>query len=305
VGKTTLACATALRLAGDSPQKAVLLLSADPAPSLSACLDFPLRATPTRVAPGLWAMEIDAQAQFDTLKQQYREELNEFLESALSNLDLAFDREVMERILDLSPPGLDEVMALTGVAQLLAQGAYDIVVVDSAPTGHLIRLLELPELMDQWLKAFFGILLKYKRLFRLPGITQRLVDISRNVKRFRALLGDPRKSAVYAVSILTRMAFEETKDLLQACERMGISTPLLFLNLATSAGTCGLCCSLQRREQQIRRQFREAFPDRQQPLVYRQEEPRGLEDLEALGRLLYSPVAGEEPAIMSCPTTRR
>ena len=159
--------------------------------------------------------------------------------------------------------------------------------------------------MDQWLKAFFGIFLKYKRVFRLPKITQRLVEMSKNLKRFRALLCDPGKSALYGVSILTQMGFEETKDLLEACERMSISTPLLFLNPATPDSPCPLCSALYRREQEIRRKFRAAFPGRQQPLIYKQGAPRGLEDLEKLGQMLFAPAASEKSTLLFCEGTRR
>ncbi len=84
-------------------------------------------------------------------------------------MDLAFDRPAMERFVDLSPPGLDEVTALTQVLDLCDQHHYSTFVLDAAPTGHLIRLLETPDLLDCWLKVFFGLFLKYKRIFRLPG----------------------------------------------------------------------------------------------------------------------------------------
>ncbi len=157
VGKTTLACATALHLAERSPNRKVLLVSTGPAHSLSSCLDLPIGPHPERVAQGLTALEIDSEAEFEVLKQQYAGDIEEFLESVSSNFDLAFDREVLERTLDLSPPGLDEVMGLTRVMALLASGEFDMLVLDSAATGHLIRLLELPEIVDQWLKAFFDL----------------------------------------------------------------------------------------------------------------------------------------------------
>ena len=288
VGKTTLACATATRVAAESPEMKVLLFSADPAHSLSTCLDLPVGTMPTSICPGLWAMEINAQAEFETLKQEYREELNEFLGSLLPSLDLTFDREVMEKILDLSPPGLDEIMALMRIMEFLERDQYDVIVLDTAPTGHLIRLLELPQLVDRWLKVFFGLFLKYKQVFRLPRIAQRLVELSKRIKQFRALLSDSSKSALYAVSILTQMAFEETKDLLNACQRIGIFTPVLFLNQATSVCRCPLCSALYQGEQEICRKFREAFPDRQQTLIYKQGEPGGLVNLKRLGHALYA-----------------
>jgi arsenite-transporting ATPase len=293
VGKTTLACATAVRLAHDLKGKQVLLFSTDPAHSLSACLDVPIGPKPTRLSLGLTAMEIDAQAEFDSLKVQYQKELERFLKSFSPNLDFTFDREVMEKILDLSPPGLDEIMALTRIMEFLAQGSFDVFILDSAPTGHLIRLLELPELIDQWLKVFFGLFLKYKRVFRLPQISQCLVQMSKNLKRLRTLLHDPTRSALYAVSILTEMAFQETKDLMAACKRMGVHVPVLFLNLATPPSECSLCSALSQRESQVKDKFQRTFSGRHQTLVYRQGEPCGLKQLGDLGQALYQPMGKE------------
>ncbi len=296
VGKTTLACATSMRWAAEFPNQRVLLFSADPAHSLSACLDFPVADTPTLVCPGLWAMEIDAQAEFDALKQQYREELNEVLGSLLADVDLAYDGEVMEKLLDLSPPGLDEVMALVRIMEFLEQDRYDVIVLDAAPTGHLIRLLELPHLMEEWLKVFFGIFLKYQHIFRLPKIAQRMVETSKRIKQFRTLLSDSSRSALFAVSILTEMGLEETKDLMDACQRMGITAPALLLNQATPASDCPLCSSQYRAEQEVCGKFREAFPGRQLTVIYKQGEPLGLTELERLGEILYSPAVAQELA---------
>ncbi len=287
VGKTTMACATAIRLSQDFLGKEVFIFSTDPAHSLSACFDVQIGHEPTRLVPGLTAMEIDAQEEFETLKNQYAEELERFLETISPNLDFTFDREVMERIMDLSPPGLDEVMALTLAMEYLVQGKYDIFILDSAPTGHLIRLLELPELIDKWLKTFFGLFLKYKRVFRLPNISRQLVQMSKELKRLQNLLKDPIQSAGYAVTILTEMAFQETEDLLTACCRMGVSVPVLFLNLATPQNKCPLCSALYRRESQVKEKFKQTFYSSHQTLIYRQGEPRGLQQLGILGEALY------------------
>jgi arsenite-transporting ATPase len=289
VGKTTLACATALRMACELGDKEVFLFSTDPAHSLSACLDTPVGPKPTRLTPGLTAMEIDSQSEFQTLKDQYAEELEGFLSAISPNLDLTFDREVMERIMDLSPPGLDEVMALTMAIEFLAQRQYDVFILDSAPTGHLIRLLELPELIDRWLKTFFGLFLKYKQVFRLPKVSQRLVQISRELKYLRSMLHDPKRSALYAVTILTEMAFQETKDLLDTCKRMGVNAPVLFLNLATPLSECPFCSALYHMESKLKDKFDQNFLGIHQTTVYRQGEPRGLDRLGELGEVLYRP----------------
>jgi arsenite-transporting ATPase len=288
VGKTTLACATAVHLSREFPGKKILLFSTDPAHSLGPCLDAPVGPHPIPLAPGLTAMEIDAPAEFASLKEQYQRELENFLEDTFENFDIPFDRQVMERMLDLSPPGLDEIMALMQVMEFLDQKRYDLFILDSAPTGHLLRLLELPELIDQWLKTFFGLLLKYKLTSRFPDLSQKLVRISRDLKLLRNLWRNPARAALYAVSILTEMAFQETGDLLAECRRLGMAAPVLFLNLATPAGDCPLCTALHRREALIREKFQRTFPGRQ-TIIYRQSEPRGLQRLGELGRALFRP----------------
>jgi arsenite-transporting ATPase len=287
VGKTTLACATALQLARNTAGKNVLLFSTGPAHSLSACLEMEIDSQPRVVMSGLTAMEIDSQAEFEALKKQYAGDIAKFLESVSSQFDLTFDREVLERILDVSPPGLDEVMALTRVMALLASGRYDVLVLDSAATGHLVRLLELPEIIDQWLKVFFDLFLKYQQVFRLTKFSQELVTMSKNLKRLRGLLSDPARAALYAVSIPTDMAWEETRDLVGACERLRISVPGLFLNLVTPLSDCALCSALYRRESLVQKKFQQSLSGRDVTVVYRRGEIRGLRRLGELGKALY------------------
>jgi arsenite-transporting ATPase len=287
VGKTTLACATALQLARASGGKRVLLFSTGSAHSLSSCLEMEIDSRPKVVISGLTAMEVDAEEEFEALKTQYAGDIGKFLESMSSQFDLTFDREVIERILDLSPPGLDEVMALTRVTALLASGNYDVLVLDSASTGHLIRLLELPEIIDQWLKIFFDLFLKYQQIFRLTKFSQELVTLSKNLKRLKQSLNDPATAALYAVSIPTDMAYEETRDLLAACKRLGIGVARLFLNLFTPPSDCGLCSALYRRESLVRDKFQQSLPGKDFTLVYRCGETRGLRRLGELGQALY------------------
>jgi len=293
VGKTTLSCVTAVRMARDFLEKRVLLFSADPAHSLSACLQTKIGPQPKLLLPGLWAMEIDSKAEFEKLKARYAEDLEHFLESVSRGFDLTFDRVVLERMLDLAPPGLDEVMALTRILDFMAHDSYDLFILDCASTGHLIRLLELPDLINQWLKVFFNLFLKYEHILQMPGFTEELVAISRNLKKLRELLQDPAAAALYPVSIPTRMALEETRDLLAACGRLGIAVPFMFLNLLTPPCDCHLCGGLRRRESAVAKEFLKVFPHKQQIQIYRQPRLGGLEQLEKLGQRLYHS-AGQE-----------
>ena len=287
VGKTTLACSTALRLATNFADKRILLFSTDPAHSLAACLDREVGPRPVPVCPGLCVMEIDSRAEFEALKARYAGDIRDFFQSMSASLDPTFDRVVLERIMDLAPPGLDEVMALVRIVDLLSRDRYDLLVLDPAATGHFLRLVELPALIDQWLKTMFDFLLKYESIFTLPGFSEQLVRFSKRLKQFRRLLADPGQSLVYAVSIPTEMAWEETKDLLEACARMGLHVPAIFLNLMTPPADCAWCAAARRREDSVVTRFREAFPGQRQVLLYRQEQPIGLERLSRLGGELF------------------
>jgi arsenite-transporting ATPase len=300
VGKTTLACVTAMRIAQESPGKRLLLFSADPAHSLSACLQSRIGPQLQSLLPGVTVMEIDGKAEFEKLKARYAEDLKHFLETVTRCFDLTFDRVVLERMLDLAPPGLDEVMALTRILDFLSQDSYDLIILDCASTGHLIRLLELPDLIDEWLKAFFNLFLKYEHILQLPGFAQELVEMSRNLKKLRELLRDPAASALYAVGIPTRMALEETKDLVAACDRMGIAVPLMFLNLLTPPCDCTLCEGLHRRESEVAEEYLQAFPHKHQVQVYRLPEIGGVEQLEKLGKSLYQ-TAEQEMIFCAAP----
>jgi arsenite/tail-anchored protein-transporting ATPase len=287
VGKTTLACATALRLARDFPWKRVLLFSTDSAHSLSACLGTRIGPHPATLSENLDAVEIDAAAEFRALRDRYAKDVDDLLQAFSPGFDLTFDRVVLEKMVDLAPPGLDEVMALVRIVDFLARDRYDLFIMDAASTGHLIRLLELPELIDEWLKTFFGLLLKYQHVLRMPRFSDQLIDLSKNLKRLRRLLSDPSRAALYAVAIPTQMAWEETKDLMEACDRMGIATPALFLNMMTPPGGCALCARLRTRELAVGEQFRRAFPGKLQTQVYRQGDIAGIERLAELGQSLY------------------
>jgi arsenite-transporting ATPase len=293
VGKTTLSCATALWLARACPGKQVLLVSADPAHSLSDCLDFPVGPKPSIVAPGLTAMEIDSRAELETLKTQYALDLEQFVSRVSNHFDLPFDDQVMEEILDLAPPGLDEIMALSRVMELVVDNRFDCFVLDSAATGHMLRLLELPALIHQWLHMFFDLILKYQRILPLPGFSRRLVEFSKHLKGLRTLLADPAAARLYVVSIPTEMALEETKDLVCACKRMGIHVPAIFLNLVTPAADCGFCSALYERESRVGMKFQKSFSDVELNVIYKQAGLRGLARLSEFSEALYRP-AGKE-----------
>lgn len=288
VGKTTLASAMAMQLAQQYPEKKLLLFSSDPAHSLAICLDQPIGDAPVRVDAGLYAMEIDGQREFDQLKQTYEAELQQFLENVSTHLDFTFDREVMERLMDLSPPGLDELMVVMRASEFLIKGQFDLLILDAAPTGHLLRLLEMPALITQWLRLFFDIFLKYKQMFQLPGVVDTMIAMSKQLKRFISLLQDAEKARLFAVTIPTEMAFSETQDLLNQGDRLGFSCGGILLNRVTPDSECVLCHTRFSEESHKITAFSSVYPDIQRTTIYRGLLPQGTEKLKHLGMALFA-----------------
>ncbi len=289
VGKTTLAAATAFRLAEAQADGQVFLVSTDPAHSLSDCLQTPVAAKGTPVAPRVTAMEIDAEAEFTALRDLYQDELQRLWDRLLSDhggTDVPFERDALGRLLDLSPPGLDELMAVARIVDLLESENRWRVVLDTSATGHLLRMLETPDLVQSWLREVLRLLLRYKRLIRLPRLSDFLLDLSRRITRLRSLLaGD--EARLMAVALPTRMALEETRDLVAACRDLGIRVPVLLLNRATPRGRCPRCRELFQAEAAVRKAYGQAFPRIRQCTVFYAGDLRGSGRLAALGRALY------------------
>ena len=287
VGKTTTACATALRMQNDHPDQRLLLFSTDPAHSLSDCLGKHISSIPTNVVANLDAQEINAAANFGGIRREFAEELDAFLKEALPNLDITFDREVMEHLLDLAPPGLDEIMALTEIMEHIDHGVYDVIIVDAAPIGHLLRLLEMPELIRDWLKLFFSLLLKYREIMRLPHLSERLVALSRGLKSLQGLLQNPEKTGVYVVTIPTELAIDKTIDMVSSLQQVGVPLQGLLMNQMTPISTCDFCHSRSSREATQIDRARSVFSDQPQAGIFRHTDPSGLNMLTSLGNSLY------------------
>lgn len=290
VGKTTLACASALRLA-ETRGGEILLFSIDPANSLSACLRQTIGDKPVSIAKGLTAIELDAEAEFGRWKQNYITGMENAFQSSreVSGVDVAFDRDVMEGISDLAPPGLDEILALMRIMKLMESGKYELFVLDTAPTGHLLRFLEMPELVESWLRVFFGILLKYRRILHLSKIAQDMVTLSKQIKDFRRILTDPAQSALMLVTIPSMLAYEETQDLAAACYRLHMAIPVLFVNKVIPASSCPTCSALHSGEQRVSSRYQSKFADRHLVQVFQRTDYQGIDRLMPLGRALYSP----------------
>jgi arsenite-transporting ATPase len=248
VGKTTVASSLALRLAEANPDRRFLLFSSDPAHSLSDSFAEPIGEFKAGVGgcSNLDAIEIDAVARFDQLKEKYRKWIEELFSAITggSNWEVRFDREAMQELISLAPPGIDEIAALSAVSDLLEKGAYASVILDTAPTGHLLRFLELPEVALSWVRTFIRLLLKYREFVTSSDVAEELIALSRSIKRVIAILTDAEKCRFSAVAIPERMSLAETQRLAAGIETRQVRFAQVIVNNVIpdeAAGSCPFC----------------------------------------------------------------
>ena len=150
VGKTTLSSSLALRLADQGER--CLLVSTDPAHSLGDLFDRPIGDQPELLEPNLWGMEIDPDGQVEKHLNSVKETMRELVKPELYP---EIDRQMS---LARFSPGAVEAAMLERMADLMIGGSekYDRVIFDTAPTGHTLRLLSLPEIMGTWIDGLLG-----------------------------------------------------------------------------------------------------------------------------------------------------
>jgi arsenite/tail-anchored protein-transporting ATPase len=147
VGKTSVAAATALKAA--SYGRKVLVMSTDPAHSLSDAFDVEVGSDPREMASGLWAQEMDYTAMLEENWAEIRDYMRTLFEwqgaDALAAEELAM------------LPGMDELFGLLMVRRHHRGGFYDALIVDAAPTGETLKLLSLPDQISWYVEKIFPI----------------------------------------------------------------------------------------------------------------------------------------------------
>jgi arsenite-transporting ATPase len=286
VGKTTAAAAAAFELARLDDSRRVLVLSIDPAHSLSDSFDEEIGESKRELGglSNLDGMQIDAARRFEAFKDRYRDWTDELFErlTSGSRWEIQFDREAVREMVTLAPPGFDEIAALGTVSQLLENGEYTTIVLDTAPTGHLIRFLEMPGAALAWVRTFIKLLLKYKSLVPNNSIGEELIALSKGIKRVAGLLTDAEQSEFVGVTIAERMGFQETLRLVQALERLEIPMARLLINNvipAEAAESCDFCAARRRLQQESMDAFGASF---EAPLFVAPQQPREVRGPERL-----------------------
>lgn len=253
VGKTTVA--TALAMASAAGGERTLLVSTDPAHSTSDLLGTALTAEPVRIAHALHAVEIDAEREADRYVDAVRADVHRLVAPAV--------RDTVDRHLDLARrgPATLESALLDRLADLIATcpTEYDRIVIDTAPTGHTLRLLAMPELVTGWIE---GLVRQREKVHGVDRMLRNLAGsepvrddpVLDRLRRQRTRLAELRRrltqdAVFHAVLIPERLPIEETVRALPAFELAGLTVGTVVVNRVLPADADGGFL-IARREQQ-------------------------------------------------------
>lgn len=287
VGKTTCASAAAVQLADTGCR--TLLVSTDPAHSLSDSLEREIGPEVQKIegVRNLSALEISAERLFLKFKEEHGDEIKRILETGTY-----LDEGDIDDLFSLSIPGLDEVMGFMELVELMEREEYDLYLLDTAPTGHALRLLALPELFDEWIRVLARM--RYKYRYVVSRLARReihepaddfLFTMKRTVRKIQGLLRDPGRSEFIVVTIPETMAIAETRRLVTELAHLRVPVRRLIVNRVVSSeqGACAFCHERWQEQRGLLQECERAFPRLTVfKLLERPHQVKGLERLREI-----------------------
>jgi len=296
VGKTSIAAATARRCAAAGLRTVVL--STDPAHSLGDVLEASLGAEPSPVGECLWAQQVSAQEEMERNWAAVQGWLGEML------LERGVNRISAEEL--TVPPGMDELFSLLQIKAHHEAGAWDVVVVDCAPTGETLRLLSFPEVARWWLDKVFpqqNRLLDAARPFaralldvQLPGeaVLEEVNRLVGNLIAMHEILRDTSRVSIRLVMNPDRVVIDEARRTFTYLNLYGYLTDAVVVNRIFPAEVGVYFGAWRERQQAHLREVEEAFapvPVLRAP--YFETEVRGTAMLDRLADAVFATAEAE------------
>jgi arsenite-transporting ATPase len=233
VGKTTMAAATSLRAAALGYK--TLVISTDIAHSLADSFAVPLSNDPKPVGPpGLFAAELDSGEEMERYWGNIKRRLASILQNTGLESAIAGEMAVL--------PGLDEILSLVRIKKYFDEGRFDVLIIDSAPTGAAMRLLGAPDLGRLYIKNILnfsrgigGVIAPLLQAFQRRPVTENTVPdqiqkLFDQVEGVRRILADPALTSVRLVLNPDRMAILETQRAFTFFSLYGLTVDALFIN---------------------------------------------------------------------------
>ncbi len=242
VGKTTCASATALQLAAMG--KKTLIISSDPAPSLSDIFETIIgdEEKPVAGAENLYALEISAESVLKRWKQKFGPQVYEVLSSFLP-----VEYEIIDYF--AGAPGIEEEFMLDYIMELIEKGEYETIVWDTAPAGHTLHLLSLPQTLLKHLEAaakvymkLHGYLKKVAELSKIKKEKRSIFDIIDDWKnlseKIMGLIRDENHTEFILVTIPEALSVYQTKRIIKFSREFGLPLKRLIINNVIQNGDC-------------------------------------------------------------------
>ena len=290
VGKTTCASSAGLYLAKEGFK--TLVISTDPAHSLADSLGQKIgdQIKEVQGVKNLSALEVNAQVALSQFKIKYESKIKKIFDTSTY-----LDQEDVDAFFALPIPGIDEVMGFKTIVDLIDDAKFDKYIVDTAPTGHALRLLTLPELLDEWIKVLAKMRWKYR--YMVESFSGKyspdegddfLVEMKKTVKKIENLLKDGKRSEFVAVTIPEDMAILETEKLVNDLNRYGIKVRQLLVNNVLESRDCQFCRERSKAQEEYIKQIRRKFSSLKTMVIPLQaQEVKGIESLEKMSRRLF------------------
>ncbi len=230
VGKTTIAASTAIKTAREG--KKTLIISTDPAHSLSDALDTKLTPEPTEIESNLWCMEFDV---YYSMKK-YWGSMQEMMKAIFKFQGV---KDVVAEELSVLP-GMEEAAAFLWLEKFYREKTYDVIIIDSAPTGETLTLLSLPQVTKSWLtKAFPGQKFAVKTLGKIirktTGIPvdkgyEEMQQLFDKLETIQQAFLDPSICSIRIVSNPERMVVQESKRAYSYLQLYGYNVDAIIVN---------------------------------------------------------------------------
>lgn len=290
VGKTSVAAATSLLLAKGG--RKTLIISTDPAHSLSDAFGVQIGPTIMKITDNLYAQEISV---IEAINDHW-ENLKGYLTGLFSSQGL--DPVSSEEIATL--PGFDEASELLYVDDYVRDGKFDVIVMDSAPTGESLKLLSFPEAMSWYMEKLFPISRTTAKIVRpimkpfssipLPddSIFKSMESLYQSLRDVRNILTDESSTSIRLVCTPDRMSLNETRRAYTYLLLYGYPVDSLVVNKIFTSNTGDFFQNWRKSQEEILTEIQDSFEDlRIFKLFLSKEEPTGLKKLADLGRSLY------------------